>query len=95
MNSLQLLKARNSVAPKTSSTHPPVKDTDQCSAMPIVLRHLSSIHQEGYVLTVDKVCLDLASSTRGRILAAFTAACLQTHLASRQEKRVVIIINNK
>ena len=31
-------------------------------------------------------CLDLASPTRGRILAAFTAACLQTHLASRQEK---------
>jgi hypothetical protein len=37
-------------------------------------------------------CLDLASPTRGRILAAFTAACLQTHLASRQEKRVIIII---
>ena len=36
-------------------------------------------------------CLDLASPTRGRILAAFTAACLQTHLASRQEKRVMII----
>ncbi len=27
-------------------------------------------------------CLDLASPSRGRILAAFTAACLQTHLAS-------------
>jgi hypothetical protein len=38
--------------------------------------------------------LDLASPTRGRILAAFTAACLQTHLASRQEKRVIIIIIN-
>ena len=25
-------------------------------------------------------------------MAAFTAACLQTHLASRQEKRVIIII---
>ena len=37
-------------------------------------------------------CLDLASPIRGRILAAFTAACLQTHLASRQEKRVIIII---
>ena len=37
-------------------------------------------------------CLDLASPTRGRILAAFNAACLQTHLASRQEKRVIIII---
>jgi hypothetical protein len=37
-------------------------------------------------------CLDLASPTRGRILAAFTAACLQTHLASRQEKRVIVII---
>ena len=35
-------------------------------------------------------CLDLASPTKGRILAAFTAACLQTHLASKQEKRVVI-----
>ena len=44
------------------------------------------------MLTVDKVCLDLASSTRSRILAAFTAACLQTHLASRQQKRVVIKI---
>ena len=31
-------------------------------------------------------------TTRGRILAAFTAACLQTHLASRQEKRVITII---
>jgi hypothetical protein len=35
-------------------------------------------------------CLDLASPTKGRILAAFTAACLQTHLACRQEKRVTI-----
>ena len=37
-------------------------------------------------------CLDLASPTRGTILAALTAACLQTHLASRQEKGVIIII---
>ena len=37
-------------------------------------------------------CLDLASPTRERILAAFTAACLQTRLASRQEKRVIIIL---
>jgi hypothetical protein len=36
--------------------------------------------------------MDLASPRRGRILAAFTAACLQTHLASRQEKRVIIEI---
>jgi hypothetical protein len=34
----------------------------------------------------------MASLTRGRTLAAFTAACLQTHLASRQEKRVVVMI---
>ncbi len=38
-------------------------------------------------LKQEKVCsllgrLDLASPSRGRILAAFTAACLQTHLAS-------------
>jgi hypothetical protein len=38
------------------------------------------------VPTIDWVLLDLASPTRGRILAALTAACLQTHLASRQEK---------
>jgi hypothetical protein len=37
-------------------------------------------------------CLDLASPTRGRTLAAFTAACLQTHLASMQEKHVMIVI---
>ena len=42
--------------------------------------------------TVDGSCLDLASPTRGRILAAFSAACLQMHLASRQEKRVIIIV---
>ena len=32
------------------------------------------------------------SPTRGRMLAAFTAACLQTHLVSRQEKRVIIMM---
>ena len=39
--------------------------------------------------------MDLACPTRRRILAAFTAACLQTHLASRQErqeKRMIIMI---
>ena len=41
--------------------------------------------------TIDWVLLDLARPTRGRILAAFTAACLQTHLAFRQKKREIII----
>ena len=35
-------------------------------------------------------CLDLASPTRGRVLAAFTAAW--AHLASRQETRIIIVI---
>ena len=34
----------------------------------------------------------LCNPDRGRILAAFTAAYLQTHLASRQEKRVIITL---
>ena len=34
-------------------------------------------------------CLDLARPTRDRILVAFNAGCLQTHLASRQDKRVI------
>jgi hypothetical protein len=43
--------------------------------------------------TVDWVLLGSGERpTRDRILAAFTAASLQTHLASRQEKRVTIII---
>ena len=37
-------------------------------------------------------CLDLASPTGVKFLAAFTAARLQTHLASRQEERVVVYI---
>ena len=48
------------------------------------------------IVEVNRIpsCLDLASSKRGRILAAFTAASssLQTHVACRQEKRVIIII---
>ena len=32
--------------------------------------------------------LDLASPSRGRMLAAFNAACLQAHLACWQEQRV-------
>ena len=36
----------------------------------------------------------MGSPTRVRILAAFTAACLQTHFASWQEKRVIITIES-
>ena len=41
--------------------------------------------------TVDWVKLGSGESNRGRVLAAFTAASLQTHLASRLEKRAIMI----
>ena len=37
-------------------------------------------------------CLDLASPTRSRVLAALSADCLQTHLAS--VSRIVVHTNN-
>ena len=43
--------------------------------------------------TVDWVFLGIGESKEGRNLAAFTAACLQTHLAFRQEKHVLTIIS--
>jgi hypothetical protein len=42
--------------------------------------------------TVDWVLPGFGESNKGRILAAFTAACLQTHLASRRETRATTII---
>ena len=42
--------------------------------------------------TIDWV-LDVASPRTRRNLVAFTDACLQMHLASRQEKRVLTFIN--